>query len=442
MIHKTGKIFFSLMAIVGVIACNEQEEDVSGIPSPAKNPISLSAKIGNNETMTRTLVSDFPNAVNNQAQVTVLAYIANHPDETPYINHEKVNVGANSTLPGYFLAWQKGKEQYWPSGEQELLLTAYNPIYTKDSNSNNRLTISLHPENWEMTPDVIVADPITAKYLPDMPVDLSFRHIMSSLNIKMKSASGDDVQVNKVELSIENNQSARFYNLKTAQWEKPAASTPSVNYLLSENIFLHSTPVNLSPAPILFFPGMEQFVRLTVYEKLSDSSYHTISMKLSDIKDSTGTPVPLLLPGVKSTLTLSLQSLTMVFNVDNCILQEWGVVNSNIINTLSSTRRQIEINMTVIKPLHIALCEKIQSVAIMSSSKEYRAMITSASLSAFVFSALTANLNEMPKSLDDRSQLTIYLKDNSIWTVPFSMYQHHYENDRLVLDIDSEIFDQ
>ncbi|KAA6319063.1 hypothetical protein EZS27_031002, partial [termite gut metagenome] len=115
-----------------------------------------------------------------------------------------------------------------------------------------------------------------------------------------------DVQLSKAELFIEENQSERFYNLKTTQWEKLTVSTPAVNYLLSANIALSSTPVNLSPAPMLFFPGMEPFIRLTVYKKLPDGSYDTVSMKLSDVKDNAGDPVQILLAGIQSTLTLSL----------------------------------------------------------------------------------------------------------------------------------------
>jgi hypothetical protein len=434
---------------MGVIACNEQEEDLFNIPSSVKNLISLSAKTDANETgeaMSFVSVGDFPNAVNNQAQVAVLAYITSNPNETPYINHEKADVVSNSAIPYYHLAWQEGKEQYWPD-EQELLITAYNPLNTKDNHSNNKLNISLHPEDWEITPDVIVADPVTAKYLPNTSVDLSFRHIMSSLNIKMKNVD-EDIQFDKVEIFIEENQSARFYNLQTAQWEKSIAFTPSVNYLLNKNIFISSTPVNLSSTPILFFPGMEQFVKLVVYRKLSDGSNDTISMKLSDIKDNTGTPVSLLLPGTKSTLTLSLKST--IFSVDNCNLQEWGVVNKDIINVLPSppsppspptpsTRRgQIEINVY----LDTERFKKIQSIQLISGGKEYRAMVTSILPLAFPFSALTENLDELPQYLGTQSQLIIYMTDNSVWKIPFSMYQYQYDENRLILTIDSEAFNQ
>ncbi|KAA6336410.1 hypothetical protein EZS27_015422, partial [termite gut metagenome] len=263
-INKTIKAFFLVVVIMGVIACNEKEEELSNISSSMKNLISLSAKMDADETgkaITRASVGNFPNAVNNEAQVAVLAYITNDYDAAPsYINHEKADVVSNDILPYYYLAWQKGREQYWPN-EQELLITAYNPIHTKDEKSNNKLRISLHPKDWKTNPDVIVADPVTAKYLSGTSVDLSFRHIMSSLTIKMKSANGD-AQLGKVEIFIEENQSTRLYNLKTTQWENVLTSSAFANYLLSENISLSSTPVNLSSTPVLFFPGMEQFVTL------------------------------------------------------------------------------------------------------------------------------------------------------------------------------------
>ncbi|KAA6311208.1 hypothetical protein EZS27_037619, partial [termite gut metagenome] len=324
---------------------------------------------------------------------------------------------------------------YWPD-EQELWITAYNPLNNKDSHSNNKLNIALHPENWRMTPDVIVADPVTTKYLPNTPVDLSFHHIMSSLNIKVKSADGD-TQLGKVELSIEENQSARFYNLKTTQWEKSTSLTPSANYLLSENTSLSSIPVNLNSTPVLLFPGMEQFVKLTVDKKSPDGSYDAISMKLSDIKDNTGTPIPLLLPGVRSTLTLSLKSTN--FSVDNYSLQEWGVVNKDIDTPAPSARGQIVIN---VYSLDIKRYKKIQSIQIISLGKEYRAIITSILSSAFPFSVLTEDLDELPQSLGVYSQLIIYMTDNSVFKIPFSMYQCQYDANRLILTIDSEAFNQ
>ncbi|KAA6330581.1 hypothetical protein EZS27_020728 [termite gut metagenome] len=428
-INKAIKVLFSIMVIMGAIACNE--EDLSGIPSSAKNLIALSAKIDADETgSTRASVSpdnNFPN----EAQVAVLAYINNN-NETPYINNEKANVENDGLLPYYYLAWQEGKEQYWPD-EQELWITAYNPLNNKDSHSNNKLNIALHPENWRITPDVIVADPVTTKYLPNTPVGLSFHHIMSSLNIKVKSADGD-AQLGKVKLFIEENQSARFYNLKTTQWEKSTTPTPSANYLLSENTPLSSIPVNLNSTPVLLFPGMEQFVRLTVDKKLLDGSYDAISMKLSDIKDKTGTPIPLLLPGIRSTLTLSLKSTN--FSVDNFSLQEWGrVVNKDIINP--STR--IVIN---VYSLDIERYKKIQSIRIISLGKEYRAIVASILSSAFPFSVLTENLDELPQSLGVYSQLIIYMTDNSVFKIPFSMYQYRYDENRLILTIDSEAFNQ
>ncbi|KAA6333179.1 hypothetical protein EZS27_018386 [termite gut metagenome] len=437
-INKTIKTFFPVVVVVGAIACHEKEEDLSNISSWVKNPISLSAKIdadATGEAMTRiSPISDFPNAVNNEAQVAVLAYVANDDDATPYINHEKADVVSDNILPYYYLTWQEEREQYWPD-EQKLLITAYNPLHTKDNDSNNKLKISLHPQNREITPDVIVADPVTAKYTPNTSIDLSFHHIMSSLNIKMKSVDGD-AQLGKVELFIEENQSARFYNLQTAQWEKPTVLTPSVNYLLSENISLSSTPVNLSSTPILLFPGMEPFVKLTIYKKLLDGSYGTISMKLSDIKDNTGTPVSLLLPGIKSTLTLSLKSTN--FSVDNCSLQEWGFVNKDIINALSSTHRQIEISVKKSDFLDMEIYKNIQGIQLISDDKEYRAMVTSTS--PLTFSALTENLDELPQSLDAQSQLILYMTDNSVWEIPFSMYQYRYDENRLILTIDSEAF--
>ncbi|KAA6327477.1 hypothetical protein EZS27_023541, partial [termite gut metagenome] len=343
-----------------------------------------------------------------------------------------------SLLPYYYLAWQEGKEQYWPD-EQELWITAYNPLNNKDSHSNNKLNIALHPENWRMTPDVVVADPVTTKYFPNTPVDLSFHHIMSSLNIKMKSADGD-AQLGKVELFIEENQSARFYNLKTTQWEKSTASTPSANYLLSENTSLSSIPVNLNSTSVLLFPGMEQFVRLTVDKKLLDGSYGAISMKLSDIKDKTGTPIPVLLPGVRSTLTLSLKSTN--FSVDNYSLQEWEVVDAGraTMHTEGEKEGQIEINVRRINPLDSEIYKKIQSIQIISGGKEYRTIVTSTS--PLTFSALTGTLNELPQYLDTQSQLIVYMTDNSVWKIPFSMYQYQYDENRLILTIDSEAFNQ
>ncbi|KAA6342602.1 hypothetical protein EZS27_009672 [termite gut metagenome] len=430
------KAFFLLVVIMGAIACNE-EEDLSGIPSSVKNPISLSAKIDANETgeaMTRiSPTNNFPN----EAQVAILAYATNNYNETLHINHEKADVVNNNALPYYYLAWQEGREQYWPGG-QELWITAYNPLNTKDDKSNDKLKISLHPQNWEITPDVIAADPVTTKYLPNTTVDLSFHHIMSSLNINMKSTD-ENAQLGKVELSIEENQSARFYNLKTTQWETTTILTPSVNYLLNENISLSSIPVNLTSTPILFFPGMEQFVRLTVDKKSPDGSYGTVSMKLSDIKDNTGAPIPLLLPGVKSTLTLSLKS-TMVFSVDNYNLQEWGVVNRNIINPPPpSMRGQIEIN---VYSLDTERFKKIQSIKLISRGKEYRAIVTSILPLTFPVSVLTENLDALPQYLDGESQLIIYMTDNSMWEIPFSMYRYQYDENRLILTISSEAFNQ
>ncbi|KAA6339818.1 hypothetical protein EZS27_012277 [termite gut metagenome] len=433
------KAFFSIVVIMGAIACNE-EDDLSGIPPSVKNPISLSAKIDANETgeaMTRVSpINNFPN----EAQVAVLAYVANNYNETLHINHEKADVVNNNALPYYYLAWQEGREQYWPDG-QELWITAYNPLNTKDEKSNDKLKISLHPQNWEITPDVIAADPVTTKYLPNTSVDLSFHHIMSSLNIKMKSAD-ENAQLGKVELSIEENKSARFYNLKTTQWEETTTTlTPSVNYLLSENISLSSIPINLSSTPILFFPGMEQFVRLTVYKKSPDGSYGAISMKLSDIKDNTGTPIPLLLPGVRSTLTLSLKS-TMVFSVDNCSLQEWEVIDAGraTMHTEGEKEGQIEINVRRINPLDSEIYIKIQSIQIISGGKEYRTIVTS--ISPLTFSALTEKLGELPKFLDIQSQLIIYMTDNSVWKIPYSMYWYRYDENRPILTIDSEAFIQ
>jgi hypothetical protein len=425
---------------MGIIACNEKEEDLSNISSSVKNLIALSAKMDANDkgkTITRASVSDFPNAANDKAQVAILAYRTNNYNETPYINHENADVVSDTVLPYYYLAWQEGREQYWPD-EQELLITAYNPLNTKDSNSNNKLKISLHPKDWEITPDVIVADLVTTKYLPQTPVDLSFNHIMSSLNIKMKGADGD-AQLSKVEIFIAENQSTRFYNLETAQWEKTTVLTPSVNYLLTENLSLSSTtPINLSSTPILFFPGMEQFVKLIVYKKLPNGSHGTISMKLSDIKDNAGTPISLLLPGIKSTLTLSLKS-TMVFSVDNYSLSEWEVVNVAD-KLIPGTRGQIEINVRKDSILDSEIYKEFQSIKLISGGKEYRAGITSTS--SFAFSALTENLDELPQSLDTQSQLIIYMIDNSIWKIPFSMYQHQYAENRLILTIDSEAFNQ
>jgi hypothetical protein len=251
----------------------------------------------------------------------------------------------------------------------------------------------------------------------------------------MKSAGADEnAQLGKVELSIEENQSARFYNLKTTQWEKTTTLTPSVNYLLNENISLSSIPVNLNSTPILLFPGMEQFVRLTVYKKSPDGSYGTVSMKLSDIKDKTGTPLPLLLPGVKSTLTLSLKS-TMVFSVDYYKLQEWAVVNISI-------DKRIEINVPKTYSTDTGIYENIQGIQIISGGKEYRAMVTSTSSSTFVFSALTEKLSELPQSLDSQSELIIYMTDNSIWKIPFSTYQYQYDENRFILTINREAFIQ
>ncbi|KAA6345076.1 hypothetical protein EZS27_007342 [termite gut metagenome] len=50
-------------------------------PASLKNPVFLSAKTDANETgeaMSLVSVGDFPNAVNNQAQVAVLAYITSN----------------------------------------------------------------------------------------------------------------------------------------------------------------------------------------------------------------------------------------------------------------------------------------------------------------------------------------------------------------------------
>jgi hypothetical protein len=181
---------------------------------------------------------------------------------------------------------------------------------------------------------------------------------------------------------------------------------------------------------------MEQFVKLTVYQKLLDGSYGTISMKLSDIKDNTGTPISLLLPGIKSTLTLSLKP-TMVFSVDNCSLQEWEVIDAGRATMHTEGEGQIEIN---VYSLDTERYKKIQSIKLISSGKEYRAIVTSISLSTSPFSALTENLKELPEHLDNQSQLIIYMTDNSMWKIPFSMYQYRYDENRLILTIDSKAF--
>jgi hypothetical protein len=188
---------------------------------------------------------------------------------------------------------------------------------------------------------------------------------------------------------------------------------------------------------------MEQFVKLTVYKKSPDGSYGTISMKLSDVKDNTGTPISLLLPGVKSTLTLSLKS-TMIFSVNNYDLQEWGVVNAD--NPVY--KMPIVINVQNINLFDLGIYSKIQSVKIISGGREYRAMVASTSISTSfstsVFSALTEKLSELPKFLGPYSQLVLYMTDGSIWKFPFSMYQYQYQYDenKLILTIDSEAFNQ
>jgi hypothetical protein len=426
-----------MMVIMGAIACNEQEEDLRTLPSE-KNLISLSAQVDANETgetMTRLSVSNFPNAVGEEAQVAILAYATDSYSQYLYINHEKANVVSNGLLPYYYLAWQKGKEQYWPGGE-ELLITAYNPLSAKDDKSDNQLKIALHPEKWENTLDVIAADPVTAKYAPSIVVDLSLRHIMSSLNIKMKKED-EDVQLDKIEILIDGNQSIRFYNLKTALWENSTALTPPITYPLNKDQSSRSTPIDLNSTPILLFPGMEQFVTLKVYKKPQNGIYDIISVRLNNVKDNTGAPVSLLLPGIKSTLTLTLTAAN-VFSVESCILQKWNVVNAG--NATLTTQRRIEIKMQTDSSLDSSIYEEIRGIKIISNGKEYSAIVTSTS--PLTLSAFTENLKELPQSLGDQSRLVIYMKDNSMWEIPFSQYECQYNQDSLVLTINNEALNQ
>jgi hypothetical protein len=128
----------------------------------------------------------------------------------------------------------------------------------------------------------------------------------------------------------------------------------------------------------------------------------------------------------------------MIFSVDNCSLQAWRIVNNVIIDALS-THGQIEIKLKNAS-LDTEIYKNIRSVQIISNGKEYRAMVTSASSSSF--SALTNNLSELPPFLDNQSRLIIYLKDNSIWEIPLSMYEYQYEEHKLFLTIDSKAFNQ
>jgi hypothetical protein len=414
-------IKISLFAVIAVvaIACNEND-DVSF----TKKAIILSAQteilsVQTKNTETRANKADFPNAIDGKAQVAILAYIADTPQkENDFrIDHVAANVN-NGNGSSYKLLWQEGKEQYWPKDNAPIVFTGYNPINLKSD--NDRLQVSLSEGNG-YAPDVIVADPITAYATKTSVVDLSFRHVMSGLTIKMKKSNEElPIQLHKMEITIEGSNTSN-YDLKTGQWDNreddPKTDSTFVYYTLDNTIPLSSTEIVLNTTPLLFFPNMEKDITLTVYKDVRGGVL-PVSMRLGDITDINGREVSILQQGRQSTLLLILEATQLV--IKEWSLQDWEIYN---LNPIKPEIFQIGVEIQRNKVPDMEAGKQISSIELVRDGD------TSYRISMKPFEeegrTVTNTLQNLPKDIT-KYRLIVHLANGMGKEIPVEKYDYRY----------------
>jgi hypothetical protein len=446
---KLIKIFLFAVVAIMAIACNENDDFLDKIILSAKTD--NSAETDNTET--RANAGDFPNAINGRAQVAILAYTAGiHQNNNDFrIDHVVTDVGSSNGL-SYKLIWQEGKEQYWPNNyKDDIIFTGYNPINLKSDNDQLAITLSAGEGH---TPDVIVAD-LIRKNPKTSSVDLSFRHIMSGLTILMKNPNTESpVRLLKTEITIEGG-NTKNYDLKTGQWDNrednQKESSTFVYYTLENNIWLPSTETVLNSTPLLFFPGMEQYVTLTVYKEIKGEAV-PYSMRLSDIKDISGNTTNILSQGKQSILLLSVELNQLV--VENYFLQDWIInVNNNPTTTLQIEdifRIEVEIQRNGIPDIEMS--KKISSIELIGYYDSYRIPLKPLDEEDRV--VLTSTLRSFPKREDIAFyQLIVHLNNGTSKEVPRWKYDYHYHyalkeslltsimENSLIIEIESDALD-
>jgi hypothetical protein len=412
---KWIKIFLFAVVTITVIACNEKGDDFFD-----KNAIILSANTENTET--RANAGDFPNAINGKAQVAIFAYTERiYQNAGDFrIDHVIADVGAGNGS-SYKLLWQEGKEQYWPNDyKDDIIFTGYNPINLKSD--NNQLKISLSAGEGH-TPDVIVAD-LIRKNSKTSVVNLPFRHVMSSLMILMEDSNAESpIRLHKMEITIEGS-NTRNYDLKAGRWgnpeDNPKEGSTFVYYTSEDNMLLSSTEIVLNSTPLLFFPGMEQYVTLTVYKEIKGEVI-PVSMRLSDIKDRYGNAINILQQGKQSILLLSVGLSQLQFVVVEYFLQDW-IIDSQPTLKLE---KKIEIEIQRNGAPDIETCKRISSIELIRDNNSNRISLELLEEEGRV--AVTSTLRNLPEKEDITAyRLIVHLNNGVTKEIPVGKYDYHY----------------
>jgi hypothetical protein len=418
---KWTKIFLFAVVANMVIACNENDEDFFD-----KNAIILSAET----TETRANAGDFPNAIDGKAQVAIFAYTAKvfQNDNDFRIDHVIADIG-DGDGSSYKLLWQEGKEQYWPDYKDDIVFTGYNPINLKHDNDQLEISLSTGEGN---TPDVIVADIVRQNSNTPPIVNLSFRHVMSGLTILMKKPNAESpVRLHKTEITIEGS-NTRNYDLKTGRWDNSEDNQKEgstfVYYSAEDSMLLSSTEIVLNSTPLLFFPGMEQDVTLTVYKEIKGEVI-PFSMRLSDIKDRFGNVVNILQQGKQATLLLSVeveveveQPQPVELIIDGYFAQNWITITNPTITLQEQFRIEVGVQRNGVPD--IETCKKISSIELAGYNNSYRIPLKPLEEGKTM---VTNTLQELPAREDITAyQLIVHLNDGRSKEVPSWRYNYHY----------------
>ena len=200
MYMKQNKLFIGLATIAAVLtfaSCSSDEQELMSHPSKART-------ITFTTSLSTTRATNDPQAGTSLSTGSALAIWAINNSSSEVLNNgdnEQYSVNGSGTLTPKTAA----NTMTWPDGAT-LDFYAYAP-YNNGYSYNAANTFAVQADQTSdgyLTSDLVLAQATNKTYNAETPVALSFKHLMSKINITIQKATGAEVDLSKAKVTITN----------------------------------------------------------------------------------------------------------------------------------------------------------------------------------------------------------------------------------------------
>ena len=362
------KILFLAAVTVTLVACNNDDETLK-VDNRDPNVIWLTAGVDASAVVTRAAVNTFPNATESGATIAVVArYTKNgvgesaqeydnwdnlHVDHVPADVQDGAVTEGGSEVAAFKFAWPASAIQYWPTAGRELQFLAYSPVAdgtiikaklpvaveTEGKVDNAKIDITL-PKEYNKMPDIIVAShnkdgelikgykkPLSESTSGESEqsveeVNFQFKHILSQLVLKVKSAGDDGATLKKAEILIGENSVNGIFDMTAdmegvspsvnAQgWSTGKAATGGYTYEYTELGYFsqeNGNTITVTENPLLLIPDTQKEIKVRLTLSDADGGNEDVQdvVCLSDAVLGSSDTHAALVMGKTTTLTITI----------------------------------------------------------------------------------------------------------------------------------------